>query len=119
MTLEDVLYIHHLVIEDYGGVHGVSNAHGLSSAVDKLTIYNSPLQATAFFVRDVIQGHPFIDGNKRTAITVMGMYLYNNALYLTATPTQLDDFAIMVATKKSSPKEIEKWLTQNTQPSTY
>lgn len=114
MNQEDILYIHHRLIEDYGGVHGVRDIHRLKSAIHKLATHPDTVEAAAYFVRDVIQYHPFVDGNKRTAVTIMGIYLSKNSLSLSCTTKELENFAIMVATTKCGLQDITKWIQTNT-----
>jgi death-on-curing protein len=122
MTEEDILYLHHRLIEDYGGLHGVRDVHRLKSAIYKLSQHDSVTKAAAYFVRDVIQYHPFTDGNKRTAITVMALYLSRHSVKLHCSPEQLENFALDVAAKKYAITDIEQWLLANSnysRPSNY
>lgn len=114
MTLKEVLYIHHRLIEDFGGLHGVRDEQRLASALQKIHNHRDPINAAAYFVRDVIQFHPFVDGNKRTAITIMAIYLHRNSINLTATPKSLENFAVHVAKNSVSVKEINSWIQKNT-----
>ena len=111
---KDILYLHHRIIEDFGGEHGVRDDHRLVSAASKLSVYNNPIEAAAYFVRGVIQHHPFIDGNKRTAVTVMSMYLQSQSYALLFTPKQLEDFAVDIALKKLNIDQIINWLNTYT-----
>lgn len=115
MTPEEVLFIHFKVVKDYGGLDGVRNEQRLLSAVNKL---NNPvgliLDNAAYFIRDVIQDHPFTDGNKRTAITVAAIYIARHGYILNCSPKELEDFAVEVATSNIKPAQIAQWLAKNT-----
>ena len=52
----------------------------------------------------------FSDNNKLTSITVGGVFLYRNGIKLTATPFELEDFAVSVATDHLSVEQISTWL---------
>ena len=114
MNLEEVLYIHHRVIEDYGGIHGVRDSHRLKSAVHKFSEQTDPLLAASYVVRDIIEYHPFTDGNKRTAVTVMAIYLARNNIALVCSPMKLEEFAVAVAATKMTIHDIAQWLRNNT-----
>lgn len=114
MTEEDVLYIHHRLIEDFGGAHGVRDENRIKSAISKLSQSSNSVQAASYFVRDIIQDHPFTDGNKRTAVTIMAIHLSQHSILLTCSPKQLEDFALDVALKKVTIEQIVAWIKSHT-----
>ncbi len=121
LTLEEILRVHFQVIEDYGGSHGVRDENRLKSLVDapKLAVfgaeqYPGTLQKAAVYMRNTIGDHPFVDGNKRTAVTLAGIFLMRNGYKLTATPRELEDFAVKIATKKLEVGQITTWLKNRT-----
>ena len=120
ISLEEILRIHFQVIEDYGGSHGVRDEGRLKSVVNapKQEVfgeeqYSSLFDKAAVYLRNIIGDHPFSDGNKRTAITICGIFLSRNGKQLNASPKNLEEFTISVATKHLSIKDILNWL-QNT-----
>ena len=72
--------------------------------------YLNIFEKAAVYLRNLIGDHPFSDGNKRTAVTVCGIFLMRNNLKLTAKPKELEDFAVKVATKHLDIAEISDWL---------
>src|SRR5579859_8153581 len=113
LSLKEILRLHFQVIEDFGGPHGVRDEGRLASLVyaPKQEVfgveqYPDIYQKAAVYIRNLIGDHPFVDGNKRTAVTATGIFLSRNGLKLTATPKQLEDFAIHIATKKPEISEI-------------
>jgi death-on-curing protein len=120
MSLEEILRIHFQVVEDFGGSHGVRDEGRLTSVVKapKQTVfgeeqYKSLFDKAAVYLRNVIGDHPFSDGNKRTAVTVCGIFLARNGKPLKARPKALEDFAIRVATEHPTIEEISHWLKAN------
>jgi len=120
-TLEEILRLHFQVIENYGGSHGVRDENRLKSLVDAprqevfgQEQYPGVFQKAAVYMRNIIGDHAFTDGNKRTAVTVAGIFLSRNGYHLTATPKALEDFAVEVATKKPSLEDIVAWFERNT-----
>jgi death-on-curing protein len=62
------------------------------------------------YLRNIIGDHPFSDGNKRTAITVCGIFLTRNGASIIVEPQKLEFFAVQVATEHLDIKEIASWL---------
>ncbi len=120
IDLEEILRLHFQIVTDFGGSHGVRDESRLMSVVDapKQSVfgqdqYPSIHEKAAVYVRNIIGDHPFVDGNKRSAITVAGIFLMRNGYQLTATPKDLEDFAVKVAVEKLDVPAIAKWLEQN------
>jgi len=59
----------------------------------------------------LVQGHPFVDGNKRSGISAAAMLLDLNGYTLTASQQEFEDFAVFVATDHPSVEDIADWLT--------
>ena len=120
ISLEEILRIHFQVIEDYGGSHGVRDEGRLKSVVNapKQEVfgeeqYSSLFDKAAVYLRNIIGDHPFSDGNKRTAITICGIFLSRNGKQINALPNNLEEFTVSVATKHLSIKDISSWLEIN------
>lgn len=121
ISLEEILRIHFQLIEDYGGSHGVRDENRLNSAVKapKQIIFGQEQYKTVFdkaavYLRNLIGDHPFTDANKRTAVTVCGIFLARNNAPLLAEPNKLEEFTLKIATKHLSIEEIALWLKSNT-----
>jgi death-on-curing protein len=120
INLEEILRLHFQLIEDFGGSHGVRDESRLKSVVDapRQEVFNKeqyPMltEKAAVYLRNIIGDHPFSDGNKRTAVTVCGIFLMRNGKRISATPKDLEDFAISVATDHLGIPEIAQWLDRN------
>lgn len=117
LTPEEILRLHFQVIEDYGGSHGVRDEERVKSAVLApqqevfgAAQYPDVFEKSAVYLRNIIADHPFIDGNKRTGVTVAGVFLMRNGVGLTASPTELEDFAVRVAIERLDIPTIAAWL---------
>lgn len=122
LTLEEILRLHFKIIEDYGGTHGVRDEGRLQSVVAAPAQevfgqdqYPTLFEKGAVYARNIIADHAFIDGNKRTGITVMGIFLVRNGYRLTAKPAELEDFAVQIAVDHLYVADIADWLTRRTQ----
>ncbi|AEB12036.1 type II toxin-antitoxin system death-on-curing family toxin [Marinithermus hydrothermalis] len=84
-TVEAVFYLHEEVLKASGGAPGVRNPGALESALDKpfstvggvdaYPTFFSKVAAIGYFIT---KPHPFVDGNKRTALQTMMLTLGMN-----------------------------------------
>lgn len=64
-------------------------------------------------MESLARNHPFLDGNKRTAIAAVGVFLAINGMQLEATQKDLERFALNMAVKKLSSDEAAAWLKKH------
>ncbi len=121
ISLEEILRLHFQLIEDFGGSHGVRDENRLKSVVEapKQTAfgkeqYPSVYEKAAVYIRNIIGDHPFSDGNKRTALTVCGVFFMRNNKKVNAKPKDLEVFIVRVATDHLDVQEIAVWLESHT-----
>lgn len=117
ITLEEVLAIHFDQIERYGGSHGVRSLDLLLSSIARpqasfggSDLYKNIYEKGASIVHSIILNHPFVDGNKRTAITSLARFLHINGFGLNATNEQIVKFMLKVATDSVSQLDISNWI---------
>jgi death-on-curing protein len=74
LTVSEVLSLHMRIIEQSGGAAGVLNLGSLESALGQCRmsfggqeLYPSLAEKAASICYSIVQNHPFVDGNKRTA----------------------------------------------------
>jgi death-on-curing protein len=123
LTPEQVLFIHSRLVSEAGGHHGVRNLGMLESAVarpratfDGKELYPDLFIKTAALMDSLINNYPFVDGNKRTGITAVGLFLHINGLQMTTSSQKLESFTLKVATDSLEITEISDWLKKNTIP---
>lgn|SRR5487761_1082828 len=117
LTLEQLLEIHALVIIKTGGSQGLRDLGRLESAIVVQTqgvfgeeLYPSLHEKAAALIRGIIADHPFVDGNKRTAILAGLTFLEINSVAFRAKLGEVEAFAVRVATDHLSVDEIATWL---------
>lgn len=117
LSAEDILHIHSLLIDETGGAHGVRDQHALLSlaGLPKQKVFGRELYPTIFdkaavYARNIIFGHPFVDGNKRTAMTATSVFLEDNGYSITAAKGEIERFALAVLHEKLNASEIAAWL---------
>lgn len=120
-TVEQALFIHYRLIEETGGSHGVRDISLLQSAIARpmatfgqTDLYPDIFTKTAALMHSLIKNHPFIDGNKRTAITTASIFLIRNGYKISASNKELERFTLEVASTYTEIKEIAKWFKKQT-----
>ena len=123
LTLEEVLFLHDYAIQRYGGSYGIANMGQLESArnAPKQTMFGEELYPDIFakaaiLVYSLVKNHPFIDGNKRTALYALLRFLEMNGLTVrVAHNDDLYQFTIDIAISRLG-KEQEAWLREHIVP---
>lgn len=120
LTPQEVLFIHARLIATTGGEHGIRDLGLLESAVarpqatfDGADLYPNLFLKTAALMESLSQNHPFVDGNKRTAITTAAMFLRLNGYALQTTNEELERFTMMVVEERPSLNTIAAWFEAN------
>jgi len=80
LSVDDVLGLHDIQIRDYGGATGLRDMGQLQSALARPQsgYYNDIIEEAAALWESLSQNHPFVDGNKRTAIVATIVFLELN-----------------------------------------
>ncbi len=118
LTLEDVLEIHEDQIKRYGGKTGLRDHNLLLSAISQpLSTFDGqylhrtfPDKAGAYLFH-ICQNHPFIDGNKRTALVSALMFLSMNNCPFDYQETDLEELVLKVAEGKTKKDAISAFFS--------
>lgn len=120
LTLEQLLEIHALIIEFTKGNFGLRDLGRLESVIATQTqnifdeeLYPSIINKAAAMIRSIIADHPFVDGNKRTAMLAGLTLLEMNKIKLTITSEELEDFAIKTAINHLDVTKISNWIQEH------
>jgi len=115
--LEDVLVIHNVLIEKFGGASGIRDAGLLESAVnrpfatfDNKELYLAPSEKAAAILESIIINHPFIDGNKRTAYVLMRLVLLEYGFDILADESEKYKMVISASSGEIRYNEIKDWI---------
>ena len=84
LTVGEVYQMQHLLIDRFGGRHGVRDKNAVEAAVFRPQngYYNSLEQEAAALMESLGNNHGFIDGNKRIAFTASDVFLRRNGFYI-------------------------------------
>jgi death-on-curing protein len=103
LELDDVLAIHEDRIRKYGGSSGIRDLGLLESAVamPQATFGGAYLHGTLYemaaaYLFHIAKNHPFLDGNKRTALACALSFLRLNVLKVKAGEDELVDLVLGV-----------------------
>ena len=120
LTLEQLLEIHTLVVEATGGSTGLRDLDRLESviATQNQNVFGEELYQTitdkaAAIIRGIIADHPFVDGNKRTAMLSGLTLLELNGVDFKAKNGEIEDFAVDIATQHIDIANISIWLKEH------
>ena len=114
---EAIIAIHYRQIAEHGGSEGLRDQGLLSSALARpqnLLAYGEPppdlASLAAAYAYGIARDHPFVDGNKRTALVAARTFLLVNGVDLGA--TQDDKFLTFVnlAEGAISEEELADWI---------
>jgi death-on-curing protein len=114
-----VLAIHDEQLAEHGGAPGVRDPGLLSSALARplnLVAYDEPDLAAlaAAYGHGVLRNRPFIDGNKRTALVLVELFLALNGQRLTAPDEACVVTILAVADGDMDEAGFAAWIRQHT-----
>lgn len=123
LTAEQVLFIHARLIAETGGMHGVRDVGLLRSAVERpratfggKDLYRDLYRKASALLESLIGNHPFLDGNKRTAVSAAGLFLMLNGYELNASQKELETFTLDMALRKRDVRDAAAWLRRHSSP---
>jgi len=109
--------IHRRQLAEHGGATGVRDAGALASAIERrrnrLAYGNPPpdlAELAAAYGFGIARNHPFADGNKRTALIVMRLFLKLNGAELAATAEEKYSAIMALAAGGFAEAELAAWL---------
>ncbi|MDP9805826.1 death-on-curing protein [Trueperella bonasi] len=117
LSKEQVLKLHSDLISSTGGLEGVRDANLLDSALaspfqnyEGKDIFPSLHQKAARLGFGLISNHPFVDGNKRTGVHVMLVFLALNGIELEYSQKELISQISAIASGQEGYDELLDWI---------
>ena len=120
LSVVHILVIHDQMIKRFGGLPGIRDLGLLESAVgrpqatfDGNDLYKTIFEKGAALLQSLLKNHPFVDGNKRTALTSAGIFLKLNGYQLINDHDNEINFALKVDSDDLSIEQIAEWLEKH------
>jgi death-on-curing protein len=122
LTLEEVLELHRLSLEQSGGLGGIRNLGGVDSALaqPQMTfsgqeLYPGLAEKAAALGFSLVCNHPFLDGNKRVGHAAMETFLVLNGWELAAGVDEQEQVILRLAAGSLKREEFTDWVRSHLQ----
>jgi death-on-curing protein len=116
----EALVLHDMQLVTFGGAAGVRDVGLLESALARprnLLLYGkkrpSLARLAAAYAFGIMKNHPFVDGNKRTALVVAFAFLDVNGIEINASEEDAYRVFMDLASSRVSEEELGAWITEN------
>ena len=117
ISVGDAVAIHKILIQEFGGSHGLRDQNALEGALnrpyssfDGKELYPTIIEKSAAILESIVIGHPFVDGNKRIGYVLMRLLLLSEGLEVNATQNQKYEFIIQITKGEIKAEEITQWI---------
>ena len=124
-SVDDALRLHAMVLRATGGASGVRDMGLLEAAMARplgayagIELYATIWEKAGALTHGIARNHPFVDGNKRTALVVGVTFLLLNGHWLEVSQDEMEAVGLGVAEGALTPADIAKWFEQNSRPDT-
>lgn len=121
LTLSQVITLHRLQIDEFGGAHGVKDEGLLLSALAQPEsgfggdyLHKDLFEMAAAYLFHLVKNHAFVDGNKRIAALVAAVFLEVNGLVVTANENEFEKLVLDAAQSLVAKEEVAAFFRQNT-----
>ena len=117
LSVDDAIAFHDDQLRLFGGAEGIRDKGQLASAIfrPQSGYYNDVIEQAAALWESMATNHPFVDGNKRTSLIVMDVFLQLNGFLLDIADDEVWQFMLgLFDTREFSFTNLELWLRQNT-----
>ena len=108
-------------LAEHGGAQGIRDDNLLQSALARprdLTAYGDPDAAAlaASYAFGLAKNHPFVDGNKRIALTALESFLVLNGFELTADDAACVLAVLSITSGEMSEEDLAAWIRNHLAP---
>ena len=118
-TIEEVVAVHDLLIHETGGSLGLRDMGALASAIMRPQIgyYDGIIEEAAALLESLAMNHPFVDGNKRTALASTDAFLRLNGSFIDCDNDEAHRFFMrLFETNSFRFAELREWLEEHVKP---
>ena len=121
LTFEQVLTLHKLQIEQFGGSHGLKDEGLLLSALAQPEagfgedyLHKDLHEMAAAYLFHLVKNHAFNDGNKRIAALSASVFLQVNGLKVVAVEDEFEKLVLDAAQSLVTKDQIAEFFRKNT-----
>lgn len=114
------MILHEFQIERYGGTKGIRDIRLLESAIYRPSsnfygeeLYKSVFEKASILAVAIMLNHPFVDGNKRTGLHSMLVFLELNGFSAKIKNDLAVNLAVDIATKKIDQNKLTEILIKH------
>ena len=114
LTPSEIFIIHEVIVSEYHISNGCDSKGSVSALLEKIEFlkYNDVYKRAAVLLEGLIRLHPFVDGNKRTALQSVKQYLNLNK-HVLIFPLSTVSFTYKIASNtKNTPEENENIILE-------
>ncbi len=116
--LTRVVELHDNIISEYGGAEGILDPGLLAAAIERTTaglsdgtrLFPTDQEKAAVLLERIIQYHPFVDGNKRTAAMLAFEFLREHGYSIEVSEREIVDVVVQIARKEMAFSDILAWV---------
>ena len=123
VTLAEVVELHRRLLQATGGASGIRDLGALESAVAQskatfggVDLYPTLVEKAATLCFALVQGHPFVDGNKRVGHAAMETFLVLNGAEIDAPVDDQERVILDLAAGRIGRSQLTDWLHQHLRP---
>jgi len=122
LLAETVIAVHHRQISEHGGSEGLRDEGLLASTLARpqnLLTYGQPppdlAALAAAYAYGIARNHPFVDGNKRTALVAARTFLLVNGVNLQASQDEKYLTFVQLAQGSLTEEQLGEWIRKRIQ----
>ncbi|HJW13289.1 MAG TPA: type II toxin-antitoxin system death-on-curing family toxin [Thermoanaerobaculia bacterium] len=119
LSIEQILLLHELQMDRFGGSRGLRDRGGLESAAARPAmtfggedLYPDIAAKAAALMHSIVVNHPFVDGDKRVGISAAELFLELNGVRMGARDKDLEELTLSVARAELDAESLAIWFRQ-------
>lgn len=123
LALGEVVELHRRLLEATGGASGIRDFGALESAIAQpkatfggVDLYPTLVEKAAALGFSLVQGHAFVDGNKRVGHAAMETFLILNGTEIDAPVDDQERLILDLAAGRIERSHLVDWLRQHVKP---
>lgn len=123
LTLGEVVDLHRRLLQATAGASGIRDFGVLESAIAQpkatfggVDLYPTLVEKAAALAFSLVQGHPFVDGDKRVGHAAMETFLVLNGTEIEASVDDQERLMLDLAAGRIGRSDLIDWLRQHLKP---